>query len=73
MLITLRYLARNLIPVLFCAQAVRLSSLKRFLGSIVALDGLRHNRASRVTALVVGRLGRYDSGDIAARHRHHRP
>ena len=41
--------------------------ITQFLGRIVALDGFRHNRASRVTALVVGRLGRYDAGDVAAR------
>ena len=41
--------------------------LKRLLRRIIGLHRLRHNRASRVTALVVGRLGRYDSGDVATR------
>ena len=46
---------------------------ERLFGRIVRLDRLRHNRASCVTALVVGRLGGDRPRHVAARHRHHRP
>ena len=47
--------------------------LVRFLGRVITLDGLGDYRATGVTFLPVLTLSRYDSGDIAARHRHHRP
>ena len=41
--------------------------ITQFFRCVVGFNRLRYNRAGGVTALVVGRLGRYDSGDVAAR------